>query len=196
VDKYQIIEKRLPIFATKGARKTRYYITDNFLLSWLGAIDRQIKAARVRPLDVCVKACGTKLETVEGMAFEKMVRLLIEELSRSGDKDFQITAGITGYWNRSEEVERSIEIDHISLNEDQGWVRFGSCKRSGEKLITEAPKFEAHVKAFMKTKEGRKLEHLQCKKIVFAPSLTKEQSIHLKQLGFESYGFDELLRRA
>jgi AAA+ ATPase superfamily predicted ATPase len=196
IEKFQIIEMRLPIFAVKGtSRKSRYYITDNFLLSWLGAIDRQIKTARVRPVDICISTCSSRLETLEGVAFEKLIRMLIEELSRSGHPDFQITTNITGFWNRSEEIEKSVEIDLIYLNEDQGWVRFGSCKRSADKLIKDAKNYDRHIEYFLKTKEGRAFSQLKKIKTAFAPHIDSEQRTRLSKLGYESVALFDLIDR-
>lgn len=42
MNKYQWIEKRLPIFSKPTARTGRYYVTDNFLRSWLGALHSSV----------------------------------------------------------------------------------------------------------------------------------------------------------
>ena len=194
--KFQIIQRRLPIFGSKGvSRKARYYVVDNFLLSWLGAIERQIKAARVRPMDVCVKTCAQRLETVEGHAFEKMVRLLLEELSRKGDERFQMTSRIEGYWNRTEDLSRSVEIDLLLVNDDARTLRFATCKRSADRLLRDRTGFDAHAAAFLRTKEGARFAGYKIEKMGFAPALDARTKKTLLESGQQGVGLDELLDR-
>lgn len=194
--KFQIIQRRLPVFGSKGvSRKARYYVVDNFLLSWLGAIERQIKAARVRPMDVCVKTCSQRLETIEGHTFEKMVRLILEELSRKGDERFQITSRIEGYWNRPEDLSRSVEIDLLLVNDDAKTLRVATCKRSGDQLLRDRAEFDGHAAAFLRTKEGARFSGYKIEKMAFAPALAAGAKKKLLEDGYQAFGFDELLGR-
>ncbi len=44
-DRYRLIESKLPIFAKPTARRRRYYLSDNFLESWLAAIAPSVAAS-------------------------------------------------------------------------------------------------------------------------------------------------------
>ena len=48
-DRYRLIESKLPIFAKPTARRSRYYLSDNFLESWLAAIAPSVAAREFRP---------------------------------------------------------------------------------------------------------------------------------------------------
>ncbi|NJL24083.1 MAG: DUF234 domain-containing protein [Calothrix sp. SM1_5_4] len=193
VQKFQIIDKRSPIFSTKSdSRKNRYYVTDNFLSSWLGAIDRQIKAARVIPMDKAISACSTQLEKIEGFALEKMVRLMIEELSRLGLGPIHLTDQVRGYWNRSQDSEREIEIDFIGLNENERRIFFGSCKRSPERHLSDHKRFHGHVDRFLATREGRAYADWSRKLLAFSPSFDQETRTRLESAGLEVFGLDRL----
>lgn len=195
VNKFQIIEKRQPIFSSKGeSRKSRYYVTDNFLSSWLAAIDRQIKAARVVPLPQVIEKCSDMLETVEGFALEKMVRLMLEELSRSGLGPMTLTDQIRGYWNRSNDVEREIEIDFVGLNEQNEEIHFGSCKRNSDKHLPDARRFQGHIERFLATREGRAYAHWKQRRFAFSPRFRADTLHDLLELGIEAYGLDDLFQ--
>ena len=44
LDKYRMVERRLPVFAKPKARRNRYYLRDNFLRSWLAALHSPVSA--------------------------------------------------------------------------------------------------------------------------------------------------------
>lgn len=195
VKRFQIIERRQPVFGNSGGKKNRYYVTDNFIASWLGAIDRQIRSSRVRPLDECVRACSQRLETLEGFALEKLIRLLSEELSRKGDPEFDLTDQVTGYWNRPQDQTKQIELDHISYNDEKKWVRFGSCKRSVSSALSDVHNFKRHVSAFLTTKEGRRFNEHTKRLTVFAPEISEEEAKRLKDHDLEAFSLRGLLQR-
>ncbi|MFA6317487.1 MAG: DUF234 domain-containing protein, partial [Elusimicrobiota bacterium] len=194
--KFQIIERRHPVFNSKGmSRKARYHIADNFLSAWLGAIERQVNASRVRPMDTCVRTCSERLSTIEGKAFEKLVRLLLEELSRKGDPGFQITAHVSGYWNRPEDAARNIELDLLLINEEEKTLRIGTCKRSPDQLLADWPVFRSHQAAFLRTKEGRRFSGFSIIPCAFAPRIPGSLKARLQGMGCSAFGLDELLER-
>ena len=196
VNKYQIIEKRLPIFAVKGAsKKHRYYISDNFLLSWLGAIYRQVKASKVLPLGHCVSTCCRGLETVAGPAFEKKIRQLVAELSRRNDPDLSITEIVEGYWNRPDKPDRNIEIDQLLVNDSAKTLRVATCKRDPRRALKDLDRFEAHVGAFLTTKEGRRFSGYRLLKTAFAPAFDEGAVRALAAKGYQAVGLDELVHR-
>ena len=49
-ERYEMVEKRLPVFAKPKARKGHYTIRDNFLRSWLDALAVPTAAINFRPL--------------------------------------------------------------------------------------------------------------------------------------------------
>ena len=144
VDRYRLIEKRLPIFAKPTARRTRYYLADNFLQSWLAALASPVAALNFRPVDDLVTTANQRLFDVEGGMFEKLVGQLYEERSRKGIGDFPLTERIKGYWDRGD-----TEIDLVALNGTDQIIRFGSCKRSPEKLISDMTVFDGHIERFL-----------------------------------------------
>lgn len=144
IDRYRLIEKQLPIFAKPTARKTRYYLTDNFLQVWLAALASPVAALNFRPVEDLVATADQRLFDVEGKALEKLVAHLYEERSRKGVGDFPLTHRINGYWDRG-----GTEIDLVALNETDKVIRFGSCKRSADKLVADVPVFDGHVQRFL-----------------------------------------------
>lgn len=145
VDRYRLIEKRLPIFAKPTARKTRYYLADNFLQSWLAALASPVAALNFRPVDDLVVTANQRLFEVEGRMLEKLVGRLYEERSRKGIGDFPLTARIEGYWDRGD-----TEIDLVAINASDNIIRFGSCKRSADRLMADLSVLDGHIERFLK----------------------------------------------
>lgn len=50
IERYQLIERRQPIFAKPSAKRGRYYLTDNFLRAWLAALANPIQALNFAPV--------------------------------------------------------------------------------------------------------------------------------------------------
>ncbi len=145
IERLQLIEKKLPVFAKQDARRSRYYITDNFLRSWLAALANPVSAIAFRPVDQLVWEADQRLEVVEGTALEKLAGQLYQERSRKGVGDFPLTQRIQGYWNKA-----GTELDLVAVNEEERIIRFGSCKRSPSKLISDINNFKGHVDRFLK----------------------------------------------
>lgn len=143
-EKYQLLEAKLPIFAKPTERKRRYYISDNFLYSWLGALAKSVAARDFQPVESLVASANTRLETIEGAMLEKLVAEIYEELSRKGLGDFSLTQRIQGFWDRQD-----TEIDFVALDENTKRIRFGSCKRSPQKLVADVNNFQGHVSRFL-----------------------------------------------
>ena len=144
IERYALIEKKLPIFAGPQARKSRYYLSDNFLRSWLAALASPVAALNFRPVEELVAVADQRLRDVEGNGLEKLAGTLYEERSRKGIGDFKITRRIEGYWDRG-----GTEIDLVALNESDSVIRFGSCKRSADKLVADIPVFDGHIQRFL-----------------------------------------------
>jgi AAA+ ATPase superfamily predicted ATPase len=144
IEKYRIVEKRLPIFAKKKEKKGRYYLTDNFLRAWLAALASPVSAMAFRPLEVVVRQADERLADVEGPSLEKLVATLYEERSRKGIGDFGLTERVQGYWDRAD-----TEIDLVAVAGEDNILRVVTCKRSPEKLVSDLPTFDGHVARFV-----------------------------------------------
>jgi hypothetical protein len=144
IERYGLIEKKLPIFAAPRARRTRYYLADNFLKAWLAGLANCVAALNFRPMDELIADADERLCDVEGSGLEKLVSHLYEERNRKGVSDFNLTRRIEGYWDRS-----GTEIDLVAINERDSIIRFGSCKRSAEKLLADIPIFDGHITRFL-----------------------------------------------
>lgn len=144
MNRYRMIERRLPIFARPKARKGRYYLRDNFLRAWLSSLASPVSALNFRPEAVLVAQADAALHESEGFGLERLVAQLYEERSRKAVGDFALTRRIDGYWDR-----QGTEIDLVALNDESRQIRFGTCKRSASKLVADLDAFEAHVGRFL-----------------------------------------------
>jgi AAA+ ATPase superfamily predicted ATPase len=146
IERFRLIEKKLPVFAKPEAKRSRYYVTDNFLRSWLAALANPVSAIAFRPVEQLVKEAYERLEVAEGGALEKLTGQLYEERSRKGTGDFPLTQRIQGYWDRAD-----TEIDLVAVNETDEIIRFGSCRRSASRLLSDVNNFKGHVDRFLTT---------------------------------------------
>ena len=149
IERYRMVERRLPIFAKPRERKGRYYLRDNFLRAWLGCLANPVAAVNFRPEAVLVEQAYERLHEAEGFGLERLVGHLYEERSRKGVGDFPLTHRIEGYWDRSD-----TEIDLVALNEDDQIIRFGTCKRSATRLVGDLANFDGHVGRFLAAHPG------------------------------------------
>lgn len=146
IERFGLIERKLPVFAKPEAKRGRYYVTDNFLRSWLAALANPVSAIAFRPLQELVDEADQRLTDVEGDSLEKLAGQLYEERSRKGVGDFPITHRVQGFWDKAD-----TEIDLVAVNETAETIRFGSCKRSPGKLIADVNNFKQHVARFLPT---------------------------------------------
>lgn len=198
IEKYQMIERVNPIFAGNNGRKARYQITDNFLAAWLSAIARNVQLARIRPIGEAIARADEALRTHEGYAFEKLVRLAMEECSRKSVGDFSLTQIVRGYWNKPDGTD--IEIDVVAINEIDQKIRVGSCKRAATKHNSESLfKFNEHVARFQKTELGKRYAGWSLERALYSPSFDEDQRRALSAAGYicvDMNNFDTWLRRA
>ena len=143
-DKYELVERKLPIFAKKKERKGRYYVRDNFLRAWLGAIASSAAAINFQPVETLLDHALVRLRESEGHGFERLVATLYEERSRKGLSGFSLTHRIDGYWDA-----QGTEIDLVAVNDTERRIRFGNCKRSAEKLEASLTPTEGHIARFL-----------------------------------------------
>jgi hypothetical protein len=169
IERFRLIEKKLPVFAKPEAKRSRYYVTDNFLRAWLAALANPVSAIAFRPVDDLVQEADQRLVDAEGASLEKLVGQLYEERSRRGLGDFPLSQRIQGYWDRA-----GTEIDSVAVDEVNGVIRFGSCKRSPSKLLSDVNNFKGHVSRFLTAMPmyglGRKVEY-----VGVAPRLNDEE---------------------
>lgn len=143
-ERFQLIERRQPIFAKPSAKRGRYYLTDNFLRAWLAALANPVSAINFVPVARLIEQADERLAEVEGHALEKLVGLLYEERSRKGLGDFGLTSRIMGFWDRGD-----TEIDLVALDATSRRIRFGSCKRDADRLVADLAVLDGHVARFL-----------------------------------------------
>ena len=164
-ERYAMIERRLPIFAKPKARSGRYYIRDNFLRSWLAALQRPVSAVHFSPEGQLVSQADQLLAEAEGAALEELAGRLYEEASRKGVGDFQLSERIKGYWDRA-----ALEIDLVAVSETTHRIRFGTCKRNPHKLLGSLGSLRANVQSFLK--HHTQYAHWTVELCAIAPTLT------------------------
>jgi len=140
IERFELIERKLPIFAKPEAKRSRNYLADNFLRAWLAALANPVSAIAFRPLEQLIDEADQRLADVEGASLERLAGQLYEERSRKGLNGFPLTNRIQGYWDKSD-----TEIDLVAVNEDDRTIRFGSCKRSANRLLSDVNNLKKHV---------------------------------------------------
>jgi hypothetical protein len=185
VTKYRLIERRQPVFSKESSRNARFYVADNFLQAWLAVVRPARDAARIRPLDRVLPQAEARLQTLEGFAFEKLIRHLHVESARKGVGDFELSSIQLGYWNRPRGATRPIEIDLVALDEDNRKVRVGSCKRSETKHTrTSLEGFERHVADFLAVREHHQLAGWTVERVLFSPTFSSDTRSELQAQGY------------
>jgi hypothetical protein len=184
-EKYEMVEKRLPVFAKAKTRKGRYTICDNFLRSWLDALAVPTAAMNFRPLQTLVEQADQRLMSAEGYGLERLVGQLYEERSRLGFGDFPLTSRIEGWWD-----SRDTEIDLVALDETSQRLRLGSCKRSEPALVKDLANFDGHVARFLKA--FPRFESWQVEKLAIAPSLSPEARGVIEAKGYRAQSLADL----
>jgi AAA+ ATPase superfamily predicted ATPase len=185
VNGYGMVDKQHPVFSDDKNRNARYYITDNFLKAWLSVAKPAREAARLKPIGKAIEPALRRLETLEGFAFEKLIRNIHIEMSRKGKGDFELSSLQLGFWNRPRDSANSIELDLVAIDESNKRIRFGSCKRNELSHNGEAlKKFEQHIASFLKSPQHKRLEGWTIEKALFSPHLASEARIALSAKGY------------
>ena len=181
----RLIERQLPVFADERQRRARYVVADPFLCAWLNALQPACQAARIEPSGRVAERLLPRLSTLEGHAFERMVRDASEEASRAGSADFPMTDRARGYWNRPSSTPDAVEIDFIAWNDQDRTVRFGSCKRSaGKHDAASLLAFRGHVDRFLATREGSRFREWRRELALFTPRFPAERRAGLQADGW------------
>ncbi|MCC6998934.1 MAG: ATP-binding protein [Deltaproteobacteria bacterium] len=175
-ERFQLIERRQPIFAKASAKRGRYYLTDNFLRSWLAALANPISAIHFVPAERLMAQADERLADIEGHTLEKLVGLLYEERSRKGLGDFALSARIQGFWDRGD-----TEIDLVAIDEVSRRIRLASCKRSAERLVGDIVVLDGHVARFMAAHP--KYAGWRVEKVGIAPSISADIRARLAGAG-------------
>jgi AAA+ ATPase superfamily predicted ATPase len=144
--RFGLIERTMPAFAEAPARSGRYRISDNFLLSWLGALATPVAFLGLRPMPELVAEAADRLSTLEGFALERLAAGLLHERSRRGFGDLSVSEPIRGWWDRS-----GAEVDLVLVHEPDRRVVLGTCKRAPARLVRDLPRFDAHVARLLAT---------------------------------------------
>ena len=185
VSNYEMISKLNPVFSDGKSRNARYYVADNFLQAWLAVAKPAREAARMKPIEKALDLARPRLMGVEGFAFEKLIRKLHQECSRKGKGDFDLSSMQLGYWNRSRDANRNVEIDVVALDEPNKRVRFGSCKRSADAHTNESlTGFGMHVDGFLAAKDHRHLQGWTKEMVLFSPIFTPGDRKHFVGKGY------------
>lgn len=173
-ERYQMIERRLPIFAKPKARSGRYYIRDNFLRSWLSALQKPVSASAFRPMQQLIRQANQHLQDVEGYALEDLVAQLYEEHSRLGIGGFSLTHRVAGYWDRSD-----VEIDLVAMDEIAQRIRFGTCKRNAQRLSASVDSLKAAAARFLAAHKS--YANWQVEFVAVAPTIPEDVAKALRK---------------
>lgn len=184
-EKFQMIERRQPIFARPRSRNARFYIRDNFLRSWLGALSIAVSAVNFRPVDDLVREANQRLEIAEGHGLERLAAALYEERSKKKVGDFPLDHMVQGYWDRAD-----TEIDLIALDKDGKRIRFGSCKRNPRRLFADLPNFDGHVARFLEA--FPKYANWNVEKVAIAPRHSDDTRRACERQGYISQDLIDL----
>jgi uncharacterized protein len=108
------------------------------------ALASPVSAINFRPVADLVAQADHRLAEAEGFGLERLVGILYEERSRKRLGDFSLTERIQGYWDR-----RDVEIDLVAIDGAARRVRFGTCKRSANKLRSGLDNCSGHITRFL-----------------------------------------------
>jgi AAA+ ATPase superfamily predicted ATPase len=186
-ERYNMIERRLPVFAAPRARSGRYYVRDNFLRAWLSALKRPVSAIAFRPLHELLNMADVQLADVEGHALESLAGQLYEERSRKDLGDFPLSERIHGYWDRAD-----VEIDLVAINGQEQRIRFGTCKRNPDKLLASVPALQRSAQRFVDAQP--RFKDWKAEFVAIAPELGAEHMDALRRQNVLGQSLAELTR--
>ena len=191
-----LVERELPAFAKDNSRIARYSVADQFLLAWLDAIGPARRYARFATAREAEAAVLPRLRTLEGHAFERMVRQATEEASRTGTGDFALGGLVRGYWNRIGTRAEPIEIDLVAWSPTRRTIRFGSCKRNFAKHTPASRRaLHEHAKRFLSTREGREFQGWNHEYVLYSPQIPGTSRRDLEGEGFSCIDLMDLRDR-
>lgn len=186
IEKYRMIEKRLPMLAGRRAKKGRYYLRDNFLRAWLSSLQTPVSALNFRPEQLLVQQADERLRETEGFGLERLVGQLYKELSKKALGDFALTRPIEGYWDRA-----GTEIDLVAVDADRRIIRFGTCKRAASKLVNDLHGFDGHVERFLVAHPTYRAWTVE--KVAIAPEIDDTLRRTIADRGYRGQSLTDLL---
>jgi hypothetical protein len=189
-DRFGMIDRLQPIFARPTSRNGRFYITDNFLRSWLSSLQTATAAVHFRPLPALVGEADQRLKQAEGHGLERLAATLYAERSRKGVGDFNLTARVAGFWDKVDRLGTQIEIDLVALDELSHTIRLGTCKRQGDKLVADLGRFSHHIAQFLERKPT--FSTWTVERVAIAPLLTNAQRRAAEDFGFIPQDLNDL----
>ncbi len=177
--RYRMLERLQPVFAKPTARSARFYIRDNFLRSWLAALQVPVASMNFRPIPTLIAQADARLADAEGHGLERLVATLYEERSRKALGDFALTQAIHGWWDRND-----TELDLVALDDESKRLRLGTCKRNPDRLIADLSRFDGHVERFLDTRAGRRFADWTVEKVAISPVLDGAQRQAVERAGY------------
>jgi hypothetical protein len=84
---------------------------------------------------------------------------------------------VAGYWDR-----RDVEIDLVAIDEEARRIRFGTCKRSGDKLAADLENCRGHVARFLS--EHQRFAGWAVEKVAIAAQIEPEVRAEIETRGF------------
>ncbi len=186
-ERFQLVERVRPAFASPKARDGRYRITDNFLVAWLGALADPVAFMGLRDLPSLLDQVMPRLATLEGHALEHLAAALMHERSRRGVGDFPLSTPVRGWWDR-----KGAEIDLVAVDEVGGRLRVGSCKRHPERLVADLSRFDRHVERLLEL--NPELRRYGLERVAIAPALDERQRAACAAAGYLALDLDDLTR--
>lgn len=134
-----------------------------------------------------VDQADEKLADVEGYALEDLAGQLYEERSRRAIGDFPLSERIRGYWDRSD-----VEIDLVAVNDDERRIRFGTCKRNPDRLLSAANTLKRSADRFLAL-HGR-FNGWDSEYVAIAPDIDSQLKTALKGQGVIPQSLADLTR--
>ncbi|MCC7110419.1 MAG: ATP-binding protein [Deltaproteobacteria bacterium] len=185
-ERFGMVERRLPMFARREQKQGRYYITDNFLRSWLAALKQTTDALAFLPVPQLVAQADERLQEVEGHSLEKLAGALLQERSRKGVGAISITEHIRGYWDRA-----GTEIDLVAKNDSAEKLWLGQCRRDATRLVAGAHALDGHAARFVGARQ--ELRPFSVEKLAVAPRIDPDTRAELRSLGHIPLDLTDLL---
>ncbi|NOK11897.1 ATP-binding protein [Corallococcus exercitus] len=176
-ERYELIERRLPVFAKKKERKGRYHVRDNFLRSWLSALAPFVSAVNFQPTEVLVQRASARLQEAEGAGLERLVATLYEERSRKALPGFALSHRIDGYWDA-----QGTEIDLVAVDDLALRIRFGTCKRDEAKLESSLAVTDEHIGRFLA--QLPRYRTYSVEKVAIAPRIAPDRAERIQARGW------------
>ena len=168
---YQVIERRVPVTATRAEQKNgRYHISDPLLRFWFRYIFRNQSLIEMGETERLTSKIMQDLPTLQGHAFETLTRALLTARNDCSIVPFRFDK-IGGYWNRT----GSVEIDIVALDDAGGNILFGECKLNGNRFtMADAARIKENARQIVWKNSTRKEHFLLVSHEPVSPGRRKE----------------------